>query len=351
MAQRFRDLKAVLNRLYPEVDAIGEDVDSAYDARVIQRKCFALLQAHPEDQWSLNATGGTKLMSAPAIEVFRQRGLQEVMPLDIYYVETPENAILKVSDEDWAVTKLPFEGQIGVEDYFALYGREVVVGQPRTPQEALLVWHLEQLEWQVWPSVQLKAERTSATDDRDLAEYDAIAIDRYKLYAFECKQMTGGKYWEEDEDDPQRQVNRLISQDTYKLFQVRQGFGGPFGSSFWVFDGKAEIRAASKERLRVFSVGFINGQEIEKISSDPASLKLPKRKASAAGHPPTKAELRRRCGLGRAAAAASDLTPAATPTRIVSAPASQPGAESPVLNASDASVKIIKLKKPTSPNS
>jgi len=129
MSEKWAGLKDVLARQFPALELEETvDVESAYNAADIMRKCEGLLEKYPEDDWSLNMTGGTKLMSAPAVEVFRR----ESKP--IYYVETPRNLTLKISP-DWTVTELPFTGFIDLATYFELFGRTVTVGKPKSGQE------------------------------------------------------------------------------------------------------------------------------------------------------------------------------------------------------------------------
>ena len=304
MERRFNDLRVVLQKLYPAVQVIGVKVAGAYDAQAIQRKCFELLKEFPGDEWSLNCTGGTKLMSAPAMEVFKLKGLQDVMNLSIYYIETSRKVILKVASDDWQLSEIKFTGTIEVEKYFALYGREVVVGKPQTVQEAQLLWHLQQLNWHVWPSVHLKAQRRNDADDRDLAEYDAIGIDGYQLYAFECKKLSDAG----PDEDQQKKINNLFSSDTYKLFQVRQGFGGPFGKSYWVFEGTAKLRQASLERLELFSVRLISRKQLSEISKTPISFGLPPRKPDALTKLPNPNQLKQQWGIQQGVNSSGDVS-------------------------------------------
>lgn len=187
MRERWRLLKEVLAHKFAGLGLHDIDVASAYDARDIKQKCERLLQDHPNDEWSLNMTGGTKLMSSPAVEVFRQ----EQRP--IYYVETPRNLTLQISP-DWTVTEHPFTGSIDLHTYFELYERKVTVGEPKSGQEGDVYRRLRKLDWDVSPSVCLFDKSPSGASPKakgsHMAEYDAIAIRFYQLFAFECKRLT-----------------------------------------------------------------------------------------------------------------------------------------------------------------
>lgn len=268
MQQRWDALRATLKKAFPKVEVQGVKIKDAYDARGIQKECFSLLREYPQDEWSLNATGGTKLMSAPAIEVFRLPELRE-MELGIYYVESSRHYTLKI-ERDWTTQQLPFQSSIDLETYFSLYGRKVETAPPLKGQETNLFQQLQKLDWQVWSSVRLRAKKLHPDDDRDLAEYDAIGIRGNQLSAFECKSLA-----QTSDPNEQKKKLELISKDTYKLFQVRQAFGGPFGKSYWVFAGSWRLTPSSLERLKLFSVQVIRQSEINLIGRDPDKFGLP----------------------------------------------------------------------------
>src|SRR5438105_2505059 len=75
MRERWRMLKEVLARKFDAIELHDVEVSSAYDAQGIKYQCEQLLKTFPNDEWSLNMTGGTKLMSSPAVEVFQQNQL------------------------------------------------------------------------------------------------------------------------------------------------------------------------------------------------------------------------------------------------------------------------------------
>jgi hypothetical protein len=255
MAERWSNLKAVLANKFPQLELVDVPVADAYDAQAIQAECERLLGKYPNDEWALNATGGTKLMSAPAIEVFRRHGL------DVYYVESPRNRLLKISP-DWVVTPIAFSAAVDVETYFAIYGRRVAVGKPVSGQEAEVNRQLQELDWRVWPCVRLLHEKEV------LAEYDAVGIRFYQCHVFECKRLSD---WRADARDE-------ILKDLHKLYQVQQHFGGPFGRSYWVFSGDHPLSNVNQERIRDFGIKLIRGAEINEIARNPEKFGLPQHK-------------------------------------------------------------------------
>lgn len=126
MKQNWENLKKVIAQHLPEVKTEDVPIKDAYDAQEIQRVCERLLiDDFPEAEWKLNATGGTKLMSASASEVFNRNGCA------VYYVESWRNRTLQVAP-DWATVKIAFTETLAVETYFQLYGKQVEHGTPRT---------------------------------------------------------------------------------------------------------------------------------------------------------------------------------------------------------------------------
>lgn len=174
ITRRWDNLKNVIAVRFPDLRTEDVPIKDAYDAEAIQEQCARLLQDHPDDDWALNMTGGTKLMSAPAVEVFHRNGRK------VYYVESPENRTLEIHP-DWTVVPLTFEETAGIQTYSQLHGYEVEVGQPLTKQEQTVYRQLEKLDWEVWPSVALTRQ------GRRVNEYDAIGIRFYQCSFFECK--------------------------------------------------------------------------------------------------------------------------------------------------------------------
>jgi hypothetical protein len=256
MKRRWENLKAVITEKYPQTETDDVPISDAYNAREIQQRCEDLLEQYPDDEWLLNATGGTKLMSAPASEVFHRNGR------DVYYVESFRNRMLKV-EPNWEMTPISFTESLGVETYFRLYGREIAPGKSQSRQEKHVVKQLEQLDWRVWPSVTLKH------NEQSLVEYDAIGIRHYQCSAFECKKLSD---WRGEA------VKDEILIDLLKLYQVQQLFGGPFGRSYWVFSGDHKLTDLEEERIRLFRINLIKGADINRIASESARFDLPERK-------------------------------------------------------------------------
>jgi hypothetical protein len=275
MNERWQLLKRILERKFPSLQLHDVEVASAYDARDIRHKCEDLLRNYPSDDWSLNMTGGTKLMSSPAVEVFRDKGRP------IFYVETPRNQMLQISF-DWTVTEHPFTGGIDLETYFGLHGRTISVGSPRTGQEGELYRQLQKLDWKVWPSVCLydnsPVSAKPASKSASMAEYDAIGIRYYQLFAFECKRLSVTREAVKRGFAPKGRFERMkddILIDLHKLSQVQQSFGGPFGRSYWVFSGEAELSEVNEARIKEFRITLIRGGEINRIHRSPENFGLP----------------------------------------------------------------------------
>lgn len=278
MQERWRLLKSVLARKFPSVELHDVEVASAYDAKDIEQKCARLIQGHHTDAWSLNMTGGTKLMSAPAVDVFRRQRLP------IYYVETPSEQTIEISD-DWAVKKYPFASAIDLETYFELFGRTVKSGDPKPGLEAEVYRQLKRLDWEVWADVCIFDTDRSASNQRTrhepMAEYDAIGISFYQLFAFEIKRLTITKEAVEKRRVPAASLKRTkddIRFDLYKLSQIQQSFGGPFGKSYWVFTGEADLSEVNQARIKEFRIRLIRGTEVREIDRLPEKFNLPKRK-------------------------------------------------------------------------
>src|SRR2546422_760323 len=128
MVRRWDNLKNVIAAQFPHMRTEDVPIKDAYDAPAILEQCANLIQDQPDDDWALNMTGGTKLMSAPAVEVFHRNGRK------VYYVESPKNRTLEIHP-DWTVVPLAFEATVDLKTYFQLHGYEVEVGKPLTKQE------------------------------------------------------------------------------------------------------------------------------------------------------------------------------------------------------------------------
>lgn len=79
MVRRWDNLKNVIAAHFPNMRTEGVPIKDAYDAQAILEQCASLIEDHPDDDWALNMTGGTKLMSAPAVEVFHRDGRRSTM--------------------------------------------------------------------------------------------------------------------------------------------------------------------------------------------------------------------------------------------------------------------------------
>lgn len=257
MIRRWDNLKTVIAVQFPNMRTEDVPIKDAYDAQAIQEQCANLIEDHPDDDWALNMTGGTKLMSAPAVEVFHRNGRK------VYYVESPKNRTLEIHP-DWTVVPLAFEETVDLKTYFQLHGYEVEVGEPLTKQERTVYRQLQKLDWNVWPSVAL------TTQGRRVNEYDAVGIRFYQCSFFECKRFSDPQERRDKEEKKER-----IKNDLFKLFQMRQDFGGPFGRSYWVFSGSYQLSSDQEERIRAFRITLILNSQIGEISQNPAKFGLP----------------------------------------------------------------------------
>ena len=284
MEKRYTNLKEVVEKLFPQVSVERVDLQDAFKPRHIQEACFSLLKENAsESDWTLNATGGTKLMSAPAIEVFRTLGHQ------FLYVETGKNMILRV-DKDWQIEEVSFQNCIALPDYFQLYGQAIGphnvldakmlnslknrLQQESSPmkkaslqQELRLFTQLEKLQWQVWPNVQLVSQKVQYN------EYDALAVWGYRLFAFECKRMHEPAI--PDERDAQ---NDRIQIDLLKLNRLQKDFGANLGRVYWVLEGNYHLNNAAKIRLKEFGVTFIEDGEVPYLPDQHEDFGMPPEK-------------------------------------------------------------------------
>lgn len=265
MERRWQHLKTVIKQSFPNMQLQGVSLKNAYDPHEIQQECFRVMRQHLQDDWVLNATGGTKLMSAPAIEVFRE------LRQEIFYVESERNRTLRLL-ADWRTEELPFQSSVDLTTYFALYGQEISVGESATGQEGNVVRQLQKLDWQVWPSV------TLLDQGQAINEYDAIGIRHYQLSAFECKNIAApnkSQLTQQQFFDEIGKKNDQIQMDLLKLFRLQQGFGGPFGKAYWVFSGSFRLGNAQEARIRDFRINTIRKGQINEISKTPEKFGLP----------------------------------------------------------------------------
>lgn len=248
MRRRWEALQRVTKRLFPKIHLEEVKLQDAYDMQETERACCDLLEKHPEDEWSLNATCGTKLMSAVAMDVFRQHERPS------YYVETSSRKIIRI-DPNRTTHKLPFKGKISLKDYFDLY--DLVVdcqgNAQNSRQERDLAEHLRDLANKLkqnqvildfWTNVKV---RLQDNPEQLIAEYDAICIRGYQLYVLECKEMKG------------KSGKERIHKDLHKLYRTRQEYGGPFGKTYWVFDGSGHLTEYARRIIKLYNVSLIEG--------------------------------------------------------------------------------------------
>ena len=271
MQKRLTDLKIVAEKKFTQLKIEDVPISDAYNSAEIYRKCKDVVESNSDAEWSLNATGGTKLMSSPADEYFRDKNLA------VYYVDTRKNCILNIS-QDWTSREIAFENSIDVETYFALHGHKIRVEMPRTPQEQRVFNQLQLLDWDVWASV-----NWLRPDDENLqiAEYDMIGIKNYKISVFECKRLNINRHTVAFGNATQEDLNRIendILNDLYKLSQAQKSFGGYFSSIYWIFNGSAKINKTNYERMKEFNIKLIKGDEVNRLVQRSNEFGFPKKK-------------------------------------------------------------------------
>lgn len=270
IAQKWKYLKTTLKSKFPTLGIEEIPIEDEYVGTTIKETCENLLRESPTEDWCLNATGGTKLMSAPAIEVFSSA----LRP--VYYVETPKNRTLLVKS-DWTTEEIPFESEIDLQTYFNLHGKVAEEGELTSGQEKEVFRSLQKLDWRVWQSVKIFAPDDKRKSN-PLAEFDSIAIRFYQLFAFECKRLNVTEEAVKAGQVRRHELERAkesISIDLYKLAQVRESFGGPFGKCYWIFSGKTPLSEVNRKRIEDFKIKLIQGKDINQITKDPAKFGLP----------------------------------------------------------------------------
>lgn len=78
----------------------------------------------------------------------------------------------------------------------------------------------------------------------------------------------------------------MIKNDLFKLFQMREDLGGPFGKSYWIFSGSYQLSGEQEERILAFRITSILRSQIGEISQNPRKFGLPEIKKAAAVSPP-----------------------------------------------------------------
>jgi hypothetical protein len=255
--KRWAALKAVLRRRFPDVEICDGRYADAYAPRPVRSYVEALMAKHPDAAWCLNATGGSKLMTGPVIELFHERGLP------VYYVDVECTRVERVRGA-WLTESIPLRGTIGVGEYFGLFGRGVAFGgKPVTGQESEILKHLRQLNWEVEGNVRLLAQGRFGAE----AEYDAVAVRGYQPFFFECKRLSKGGLAEAQATS--------VRNDLLKLHELRQSFGGPLGRSIWVLSGGYQLSEADRDELRHFGIQLVRGQDIAALGTAPERFGLP----------------------------------------------------------------------------
>ena len=100
-------------------DYMGDDVvyavGSAYDFAALQEKFLDLAAEFSgrESETGVNLTGGTKLMTIAAQQVFWQ-------DFPCFYINPERNSILSISEE--GAPEYPIAGQLKIRDFFAIHG-------------------------------------------------------------------------------------------------------------------------------------------------------------------------------------------------------------------------------------
>lgn len=94
--------------------AIDEARINAYNIDDIIDKCESVIENHIGHYLTLNITGGTKIATIAALQVFKKYNLP------IYYVNTFDNEIIELTGTD--VKKLPINAKIPIETYLSVYG-------------------------------------------------------------------------------------------------------------------------------------------------------------------------------------------------------------------------------------
>jgi len=106
-------LTSVLKRRGFHVDLVPIE---AYDMRSVISSCEKVISKYADHELSLNITGGTKIGTLGAFQVFYTEGLP------IYYVDTHDDRIIQVSPEE---ETFPITVRIPIKDYLEAYGLKI----------------------------------------------------------------------------------------------------------------------------------------------------------------------------------------------------------------------------------
>ena len=253
-------LSEALRHAVPQVSIFLIPIVDAYNMQDIQSVCEMVLEQYPDDEWTLNATGGTKLMSAPAMQLFMARE-QKVL-----YVDTNAGQTLLIRP-DWSKEPVPFLRTLPIETYFSLFGIKALCKPGNYSTETTLCRVLDKLDWQVHRGVKLYQ------NGLELSESDAMCVRHYKLFTFERKRLR----------KTSSRTNTEIWHALLKLYQIQRHYGGPFAKSYWVLSGGYELSPENMSRIRDFGVLTITGSQIDRILESPESFQLPAVKGTKSG--------------------------------------------------------------------
>jgi hypothetical protein len=273
MDARLEALKSVLAKHAPEVRVEAHEVVSAYEPASVHALGIKLLNAYRQDEWSLNNTGGTKLMSSPLEQVFHHHDHR------VFYVDTEQARILYVG-RDWQVESHPFERGVNVAAYFALFGQRVKFGEPHHWTERTLFAQLRKLNFDdVAPSVRWIGSTEQQAVSTIVAEFDVVATSGYRLYVFERKHLSDPMQDDRIHEHARRGVRAAlignVRHDLEKLAYTRAVFGGPFGRVYWAFSGNLPLSPDLADRCARLGVTLVRGKELERLAESASSLGLP----------------------------------------------------------------------------
>lgn len=227
------------------------------DASTVASLAAALVQ-ESSGEWTVNATGGTKMMVAPAIDVFRRSGH------GVFYVDTARSALIEY-DEDWSTTEVPFfrDQDLSIGMFMAAHGARF--------QRSVAEHTASNLERQIATNLSVGLPTCSSLSGLELfdahgdvvSELDVVAVYRYRLLHFEVKRTKGSG---------SKTPFQSYLDDFHKLFRVRQLIGGPVAKSFFVKTGD-DIRDLVRVRrlLEMYQITFIPGNEISSLAQPDAA--------------------------------------------------------------------------------
>lgn len=264
MRRKLDSLKDVFDKNRLGIELVEVPIDDELDSKAIYDLCNSLLDKHKDDEWTLNATLGTKLMAASAHDCFRSRNHS------VIYVDSQRERILRINP-DWSQEAIPFGGSMSLTTFFALHGQVAISGESQTNQEREVCRQLGKLDWDVYPSVSLPR-----SDDHELSlvEYDVVCIRGYNVSVFECSRLSVNERNWTEKLLRYKEVDQKIFKDISKLTQIRNAFGGNFSSVYWIKSGNARIRESNLQRMKLFRIQLISGREIELLEEEKIRTKF-----------------------------------------------------------------------------